>query len=315
MRISRNVLASNAATVFDMLDAGYDSLARSMIGTSIGEFELTHWIGEGGTSHVFRAERQQHGIRQEVAIKLLRTGLFSQTARKRFMREQTILAMLHHRNIARLVHAGISSAGIPYIAMELISGMPITAAAEARSLNLCERLKWFASLCDTVESTHQAGIVHRDLKPSNLFVTDADELKILDFGIARLIADGNASDSSRAIYLTPGYAAPEQFERSPLTAAMDVYALGVVLGELLTGQRLDGKQRASRFVRSTKNLSIPSGVGTRSSLQTMLRGDIDRILLKALKRDPSLRYSNAGLLARDVRHYLESPSGRKDAAR
>jgi serine/threonine-protein kinase len=299
------VKASRPAAVERLAGEADEVLGQSLVGTCIGSFRLREVIGQGGSSVVFRAEREAGDGSQVVALKLLRTGLYSADAQRRFRREQAILAQLTHPNIAGLIEGGVSSAGIPYIAMELVDGVPITQAADARSLNLVQRLAWFSKLCRTIEAAHTALIVHRDLKPSNLFVTAEGDLKVLDFGIAKLVDNDEHTTRTQSIALTPEYAAPEQYGPAPVTTAVDVYALGVVLGELLTGMRLTGGIRASRAVATTEDTdSLPRGLPPARALARQLSGDLDAILAGALADEPAMRYSSAGAFADDVERYL-----------
>jgi len=283
-----------------------EQLGQSLIGTRIGTFRLQALIGEGGSSVVFRAEREAGAGLQIVALKLLRTGLFSLEAQRRFRREQEMLAQLTHPNIAGLIEGGVSSVGIPYIAMELVDGLPITQAANIRGLSLEQRLLWISKLCRTLEAAHTALIVHRDLKPSNILVTGEGELKVLDFGIAKLADTDEQATRTQSIALTPEYAAPEQFGSAPLTTAVDVYAIGVLLGELLTGERLRGNMRASNSVSTNgdADASLPDGLPPRNLLIRRLRGDLDAILTTALADEPGMRYRSAGAFADDIDRYL-----------
>ena len=297
------VKAAAAEAIDQLCDNEDEVLAQSLVGTCIGSFRLLSLLGHGGSSVVFRAERAAGDGAQVVALKLLRTGLYSANAQRRFRREQAILAQLTHPHIAGLIEAGVSSAGIPYIAMELVDGLPITHAAEERSLDICQRLRWFSTLCRTIEAAHSTLIVHRDLKPSNLLVTGDGDLKVLDFGIAKLIDEQEHATRTQSIMLTPEYAAPEQYGQSPLSTAVDVYALGVVLGELLTGERLSANTRASAAV-SAGQVPLPHGLPERAVLARELRGDLDSIVACALADDAALRYSSAGAFADDVERYL-----------
>ena len=298
-----DLLRSTAAEAIERMRG--DDIGQSLVGTSIGAFRLVELIGQGGSSVVFRAERDAGDGAQTVALKLLRTGLYSADAQRRFRREQAILAQLRHPNIARLIEGGVSTAGIPYIAMELIDGLPITDAANARHLDLDQRLVCFRRLCRTIEAAHAALIVHRDLKPSNLLVTGECELKVLDFGIAKLIDDDEYATHTQ-VMLTPGYAAPEQYAAVRPTTAVDVYALGVVLGEMLTGLRLDGRTLASAAVaaRRDSDAPVPAGLAPRHALARRLRGDLDAILSTALAEEPQRRYRSAAAFADDIDRYL-----------
>ncbi len=298
--------ASAAEAIGHLRDDADEVLGQSLVGTCIGNFRLLALIGHGGSSVVFRAERAAGDGSQTVALKLLRTGLYSADAQRRFRREQSILAQLTHPNIASLIEGGVSSAGIPYIAMEIVDGLPITEAASARALNVEQRLAWFHTLCRTIEAAHNALIVHRDLKPSNLMVTRDGDLKVLDFGIAKLIDNDEHATRTQSVSLTPEYAAPEQFGSAPQTTAVDVYALGIVLGELLTGKRLCGETRASTAVAAEQGAeaSLPQGLPERRVLARRLRGDLDAILACALADESALRYHSAGAFADDIERYL-----------
>ncbi|MEP7043205.1 MAG: serine/threonine-protein kinase [Dokdonella sp.] len=279
---------------------------RSLVGTEIGTFKLLELIGEGGSSAVFRAVRSAGDGSQFVALKVLRTGLYSSDAQRRFRREQSILARLAHPNIARFIEAGISAAGIPYIAMELVEGVAITRAADSRSSSLRDRLKLFCLLCRAVEAAHASLIVHMDLKPSNVLVTQMGDLKVVDFGISKLLDQESGASPTRSVALTPGYAAPEQYRSDPSTTAVDVYAMGVVLTELLTGQIGMSNTRPSALLHlpEARQSSVPAGMAPRGILERQLRGDLDDIVLKAVADEAQLRYPTAGALADDIERYL-----------
>ncbi|MGN6520866.1 MAG: protein kinase domain-containing protein, partial [Dokdonella sp.] len=201
------------------------------------------------------------------------------------------------------IEGGVSDAGIPYIAMELVDGAPITRAADARAIGLRQRLQWFTSLCRTIEAAHAALVVHRDIKPSNILVTHDDRIKVLDFGIAKLL-DEDSPVATRTLALTPEYAAPEQFGRKPITAATDVYALGMVLGELLVGERLPPHRRASSVAAADRRFAVPRGMPAPHALGRLLEGDLDAILDMATAHDARGRYATAAAFADDVERYL-----------
>ncbi len=251
-----------------MLERSADAVARAIgetdethalpPGTRIGPFTLIEVLGEGGSSTVFRAERIADGVRQVVALKLLRRSLYSRDAQRQFRRERSALAQLRHPGIARLIEGGISESGLAYIALDLVEGTPITDHARTLRLDLRARLKLFLQVCRAVEAAHRALIVHRDLKPSNVLVTADGEVKLLDFGIAKLL-DADDETQTRLPAFTPAYAAPEQRTGAPITTATDVYALGVLLGELVTGQRLnDGTGANAVGPRSRRTPSLAS---------------------------------------------------------
>ncbi len=285
-----------------------------LVGRMVGPFRVLELIGEGGSAAVFRASRPAGSGEQQVALKVLRASMFSADGERRFRREQAILAQLTHPNVARLIEGGVDAAGNPFMAMELVDGEPITRAATARQLGLRQRLEWFLSLCRAIDAAHLSLIVHCDLKPSNVLVDRDDVLKVLDFGIARLIDATREDHPTRTIALTPEYAAPEQFQLGPPRVAVDVYALGIILGELLTGQRLGvaAKKQASVAVGDVDAAEPPAGLPRREILARQLSGDLDAIMTMATEEDPANRYRSAGALAEDIERYL---SGRPVSAR
>jgi eukaryotic-like serine/threonine-protein kinase len=210
-----------------------------MIGRRLGTYEIVEQIGEGGMGEVYRAIRADDQYHKQVAIKLVRASQNSDFVIRRFKNERQILATLDHPNIARLLDGGTTEEGIPYFVMELIEGQPITEYCDSRNLTIAERLKLFVAVCSAVQYAHQRLIVHRDIKPGNILVTREGTPKLLDFGIAKIVdTDSGAGPATLTIFraLTPGYASPEQVKGEPITTVSDVYALGVVLYELLTGQ-------------------------------------------------------------------------------
>ena len=216
--------------------------ADPLLGNCLGPWRLLSALGHGGMGTVYRAERADGQYRQEVAVKLVRSGPRDPYAIERFRTERQVLARLIHPNIAGLVDGGFASDGTPYLVMELVDGIPITEWCAAERLPLEGRLRLFRVVCEAVQHAHRALVVHRDLKPSNIFVSRSGSVKLLDFGIAKLL-DPDAWDvestTTRAEMrlITPDYGAPEQRQGGPTTTATDVYALGVVLYELLTGAR------------------------------------------------------------------------------
>ena len=274
-------------------------------GTRVGPFELVAVLGEGGSSTVFRARRDVEGVRQDVALKVLRRGLYSPDAQRQFRRERQALSQLKHPGIARLIEGGLTENGFAYIALDLVEGRTITDYARENRLNLKARLQLFLQVCRAVEAAHRALIVHRDLKPSNVLVTDDGQVKLLDFGIAKLLDGGNDDTQTRLPAFTPAYAAPEQRTGGLITTATDVYALGILLGELVTGQRLSGD--SGRTPSSQVRQDDEPGVLPASAHITRrsLRGDLDNIVLKAIDPEPERRYVSAGALASDVDRFIE----------
>ena len=312
-----NMLAADAADVSRVLARPYGSLLEEIgdidmesseppTGSRIGSFTLLEKLGEGGSSVVFRAEREQAGVRQTVALKLLRSGLYTHEEQRNFRRERLALAQLRHPGIARLIEGDVTESGIPYIALELIDGEPITVHARGRRLDLRQRLKLFIGVCRAVEAAHRALIVHRDLKPSNVLVTGDGEVKLLDFGIAKLLDTDALADSTRTQHhaMTPAYAAPEQFTHAAITTATDVYSLGVLLGELVTGVRRehgDLRTPSSQIGADGEAGVLP---GPSKNIRRQMRGDLDNIVLKATASEPEQRYASAGAFGDDVERYL-----------
>ncbi len=276
---------------------------ESLVGQTIGAFRLLRLLGQGGMASVFLGEREGADFVQRCAVKLLRRGLYSDVEQRLFQRERRVLATLQHPNIAQLIDGGVTAAGIPYLAMEYVDGTPINVYAEAHRLDLRARVRLVLTACEAVDAAHRMLVVHRDIKPSNLLVTADGTLKLLDFGIAKLL-DDEVEDGTRSYGMfTPGYAAPEQRAGGAVTTATDVYALGVLLHELLLGERpdADAPRRPSSLV--ARGTSLPDGL-SHAAMTRQLRGDLDTILLKALEADPTRRYRSAGALAADLDRYL-----------
>ncbi len=285
--------------------AAEEVLTDSLIGQHVGAFRIVRALGQGGMAAVFLGERVGADFDQQVAIKLLRRGLYSELEQRLFQRERQVLAALDHPNIAHLIDGGVTAAGIPYLVMEHVDGVPITVYALAHRLDVRRRLKLFLSVCRAVEAAHRSLIVHRDIKPSNILVNAGGEVKLLDFGIAKLLDEDDAG-ATVGVY-TPEYAAPEQISGSTITTATDVYGLGVLLHELLLGLRPDGSptRRPSSRVGEIGAAQPDSGVFAPLQLRSVLRGDLDNILLKALEPEPQRRYPSAGALADDIERFLD----------
>ena len=271
-------------------------------GSRIGPFELAEVLGEGGSSIVFRATRTLEGVRQEVALKLLRHGLYSPDAQRQFRRERLALAQLDHPGIARLIEGGVTGSGMAYIVLDLVDGTPLTDHAREHRLGPRVRLALFLQVCRAVEAAHRALIVHRDIKPSNVLVTREGQVKLLDFGIAKLLHNDEETQT-RLPAFTPSYAAPEQKTGGLVTTATDVYALGVLLGELMTGERLGGGQTPSGRIREGHDPGVLPAAP--QVTRRLLRGDLDNIVLKATDEDPARRYASANALADDIERLLD----------
>jgi|GEM_PF-658411 len=314
----QRLLAADAETTTRPLDQSFDDLLERVgdvdeplpppaAGSMIGPFTLLDKLGEGGSSIVFRAERVQAGVRQTVALKLLRRGLYTADEQRRFRSERRALAQLRHPGIARLIEGGVTDAGVPYIALELVDGMTITAHASANRIDLRQRLRLFVTVCRAVEAAHRALIVHRDLKPSNVLVTREGEVKLLDFGIAKLLdAERDADETGTQTFaLTPAYAAPEQFARGLVTTATDVYALGVLLGELITGRRREHGETRTPSAQIRAGICADAAPAEPAALRRQLRGDLDNIVIKAIDGEAERRYASAGALADDIERHLD----------
>ena len=278
----------------------------------IGPYRLVRRIGRGGMGVVYLATRADGHFDKQVALKLVRRGLDTDEILERFRRERQILARLEHPHIARLLDGGVTADGRPYLVMEYVQGEPITTWCDRQGAGLEERLRLFRDVCETVQYAHRNLIIHRDLKPSNILVSQAGEVKLLDFGVAKLLADEEheaAPTLTRAGLrpMTPEYAAPEQSLDAPLTTASDVYSLGVVLHELLTGFRPEqaGTDGGATGAKSGgAGMRPPSRLVARASIPGRLRralaGDLDTIVLKALQPDPARRYRTVEALAEDL---------------
>ncbi|NNF12041.1 MAG: serine/threonine protein kinase, partial [Gemmatimonadetes bacterium] len=290
---------------------GEHDRGRIAAGDVIGRFRVVGELGRGGMATVFDAERADGAFEQRVAIKVLRRGLDTDEIVGRFVAERQILSGLEHPNIARLIDGGATDDGRPYLVMERVSGRPLTEWAEARALPVAERLQLFCQVADAVQFAHQRLIVHRDLKPSNVLVDESGAAKLLDFGIAKLLdsSDPSASDGltrTGVRPLTPAYASPEQVRGDHVTTASDVYQLGAVLYELLSGHRpFEARGPELEAAITTGRLRRPSEAGE-GTLRADLRGDLDAIVMKALRVEPERRYVSVADLAADVRRYLAS---------
>lgn len=309
--LASEALPASAESLLDRLLDGPDRLAMMpaarWMDAAIGPFRVKRLIGEGGSSSVFLAERQLEAGVQTVALKLVHGGIWSPGARRRSLREQAVLAQLSHPHIARLIDAGVTNDGVPYIAMEYVEGEPITQYANRARLGLIERLRLVHVLCSTIDSAHAALVVHCDLKPSNVFIDCKGQMKILDFGVARLLDDtGGVRDATRTLAFTPEYAAPEQFHAGAPTVQVDVFSIGILLGELLTGERhREGSANVSSRVASPDAATLPPGMPARATLARALRGDLDAILAKATASSLSERYRSAAALGADIDRFLE----------
>jgi serine/threonine-protein kinase len=278
-------------------------------GQRLGPYRLVEVLDRGGMGVVYLAERADGQYEKHVAVKLLPAGLASRETERRFLTERQILARLEHPNIARLLDGGVTDEGTPYLVMELVDGRPIDVHCAERELGLEQRVELFLQVCAAVQHAHQQMIVHRDLKPSNILVTPENEVKLLDFGIAKLEDPAFAADPASTVFQprSPRYASPEQMANQAVTAASDVYSLGVVLYELLAGRPpydLYGLSpaEAEAIVRE-RAPEAPSAQAT--AWRRRLAGDLDNIVLAALRKDPARRYGSAAELAEDLTRFRE----------
>lgn len=312
---------------------------ESWVGLRLGPYEIIEEVGHGGMGSVYRAIRADDQYQKQVAIKVVRGGFESGFALSRFRAERQILANLEHPNIARLLDGGTTPNGVPYLVMELVEGQPIDLYCDSHRLPIRERLSLFRTICSAVTYAHQNLVVHRDLKPGNIFITKECVPKLLDFGIAKILSQESVSreaEPSVALLriLTPEYASPEQITGAPVSTATDVYSLGVVLFLLLTGHRpysvdpqhpdemmrticqqepvrpstktSDGTQVAG--ADGMRQISAEQLAAARDSkpekLRRLLAGDLDNIVLKALRKEPDRRYVSVEQFSEDIRRYL-----------
>jgi serine/threonine protein kinase/tetratricopeptide (TPR) repeat protein len=314
----------------------------STVGQRIGAYEISAEIGHGGMGTVYAARRADDQFRKRVAIKIVRRGMDTDSVLRRFRNERQILAALDHPNIARLLDGGVTADGLPYLVMEYVEGQQLLEYCDRHKLATGDRLGLFRSVCAAVHFAHQNLVVHRDLKPSNILVTPEGVPKLLDFGIAKLLNPELGSQTmeyteSAMRLMTPDYASPEQVRGEPITTSSDVYSLGVVLYELLTGHRpyrvknaqpqeiarVVGEQvpdKPSTAVTRVEEVPGPAGSGTvtvtpqsvsitRDSepekLRRRLRGDLDTIVFMAMRKEPQRRYASVEQLSEDVLRHLE----------
>src|SRR5438477_1849326 len=285
----------------------------SEIGKRIGAYVIIREIGQGGMGTVYLAARADGYFEKQVAIKLLKRGVANEEVLRRFRSEREVLARLDHPNIARLIDAGTTDDGLPYFVMEYIDGIPITRFLDEKQEGLAARLNLFLKIGAAVEAAHRNSVIHRDLKPNNILVSREGEPKLLDFGIAKVVGNNTNPVEITTLgqeRLTPISASPEQAKGEPVTISSDIYGLGVVLYEMLTGVRphrfLTSDPSREELVEVVcKQLpTLPSLVVKDRERQRQLRGDLDAILLRALQKEPTLRYPSVAEFAEDIRRHL-----------
>ncbi len=323
---------------------GTDSAeSRSLIGELLGPYRIIREIARGGMGTVYLASRDDQQFTKQVAIKVIKRGMDTDFVVQRFRNERQILATLDHPNIARLMDGGATKDDLPYFIMEYVDGVPITEYCDENKLSVNDRLKVFRTICSAVQYAHQNLVIHRDLKPSNILVTNAAEPKLLDFGIAKILradTDEETALTQTAVrVMTPQYASPEQVKGERVTTSSDVYSLGVVLYELLTGQRpyrVSSREAIAKAIceqEPTKPSAVVSGqlsvvsskerrarskedkqltpddrqlTNRQSAISNrQLKGDLDNVVLKALRKDPERRYASVEQFSEDIRRHLE----------
>ena len=311
---------------------------EQMRGKQIGNFRIVRELGAGGMGSVYLAERIDGEFEHQVALKILHSGVTIDSHIRRFMAERQILASLNHSNIATLFDGGISDDGQPWFAMEYVDGLPIDLYCDKNRLTIKERLELFLDVCDAVQFAHGKLVIHRDLKPSNIIVKDNGKVKLLDFGIAKVL-DSKFSDSSQTsitqkgiLPLTPTYASPEQVLGESVSVSSDIYQLGVILYELLTGLRpydlkgctpgqierivceetppspstaLTQFSKAQKSADGTTGQRVDERIKTPGRLAKTFRKELDTIILKAMHKEPDRRYTSTEQLAKDIRLYLD----------
>ena len=299
----------------------------------IGAYRVVRELGRGGMGVVYLAERDDGQFTRRVALKLLRASPDAEELHRRFVAERQILASLVHPHIAQLLDGGVTDGRLPYLVMEYVDGTPITEYCDRQRLTIEERLRLFLDICSAVHHAHQNLVIHRDLKPGNIMVTEAGRVQLLDFGIAKLLNPGMSAVSvpvtrTELRVMTPEYASPEQVRGDPLSTASDVYALGVVLYELLAGRRpyrltsnapaelarvvceTDPEAPSLAVARAEPDAPALAAVSERrhttpDRLRSRLRGDLDAIVAMALRKEPGRRYASAALLAQDIGRHLD----------
>ncbi|MDZ7682274.1 MAG: serine/threonine-protein kinase [Fodinibius sp.] len=303
----------------------------SLLDKTIGNYKITALLGHGGMGSVFKAVRADGAYDSPIALKILRQGMDTPSNVSRFERERNILSKLDHPNIARLLDGGITENGLPYLVMEYVDGIPLHTYCEDHHLSIHDRISLFKEICAAVQHAQNNAIIHRDLKPSNILITNDGTVKVLDFGIAKLLKEDpeavRLQTRTGDRILTLGYAAPEQLNAKPITAATDAYVLGILLYELLTGvSPLDIKKKGVTEIENTIRTKTPVKPSQRiqqlsesektkiaeergcsvKALQRKLRGDIDAIVMKALRKEPQSRYRSAEQLLEDLNRWDEN---------
>ncbi len=315
---------SETVRPFALAAAAFDAVeANALIGQTIGRFRLDTEIGSGGMGRVFKARRIDGDVEQVVALKLLRMELFNPALLKRFSTERKILASLNHPGIAHLIDAGTDGRGTPFVAMEYIDGLPLQAYCTHSALPVRARIELFRQVLAAVSHAHRNLVVHRDLKPSNILVSFDGQIKLLDFGIAKELDFSRQETATVHRFFTPAFAAPEQLSNGNITVACDIYGLGAVLYTLLTGAAPFDFSELSpgeieRRIRMVPPSPMSASVLIRGESATRalgvenlarwckdIRGDLEQIVQKALRKEPQLRYVSVDRFDEDLARYLD----------
>ncbi|MEQ8523328.1 serine/threonine-protein kinase [Gracilimonas sp.] len=309
--------------LFDQASQDLSSLStdHSVIGTKIGSYIITEKIGEGGMGSVFRAERADEDFTHEVALKIIQKHRATDENIQRFKKEQQILANLKHPGIAQLYDGGVTDEGFPFIIMEYIDGEPITEYCQQQNCSIEQKIELFKKVLDAVQYAHENLTIHRDLKPDNILIDQQGNVKILDFGISKLLDDDDFSITKTGTQiLTLRYASPEQIINGNITTASDFYSLGVILYKLLTGQEPFDLDDLTRYqveqIIVEKEPELPSSVAGKDTREK-LKGDLDAIIMKSIRKEPESRYRTASDFLNDLNNYNEGlpVSARDDSFR
>ena len=307
----------------------FSDVNQAKIPEKIGDYKILREIGRGGMGAVYEAVRENKDFRQRVALKIIKRGMDTDAVVSRFRHEQRILASLEHPSIARFLDGGMTEDGLPFYAMEYVEGEAIDDYCAAKDLSIEEKLKLFREVCAAVQYAHQNLVIHRDLKPKNILVTEDGAPKLLDFGIGKILTPDTEQEAGTATQLgmmTPAYASPEQIRGERIGTTSDIYSLGVILYELLTGQKpykFNSKSQieiekavlesepvkpsaiTSSTFRITKSGTKETNPKSKIQNPKSLKGDLDNIILKALRKEISERYVSVGQFSEDIRRYLE----------
>lgn len=312
-----NLLQSNRVLVDDFTQSGADTTFRDeKMPHQIGPHKIIDLIASGGMGHVYLAERNDGHFSRKVAIKVLRNELNSDSNIDRFYQERTILSTLEHPNIARLYDGGMTDDGRPYLVMEYVDGMPIHRYVQQNALKLSAILSLFEQICEAVRYAHNHFVIHRDLKPYNIFVTSQGIVKVLYFGVAKIVDPANSESSvsqheKSELILSLLYAAPEQIQKGKITASTDVYMLGLILYELLTSTQPFADAKIVSFAEASDMITgyvppLPSESVEQKDLQKKLKGDLDAVICKAIRKNPADRYQSADFFISDLENYKSS---------